>query len=201
MAFTYFFRDMQTLELIVKYVIPEVKGHRYIRVWDAGCAHGPEPYSIAIMFRENMSHFMFRNVKIYASDIDNSSRFDKIIAEGVYPDVEIKRIPSEIREKYFSRNGQPGFYKISDEIKSCLTFTQHDLLSLKPVATDLDLVVCKNVLLHLRPEERINVIKMYHDVLVPGGFFVTEQTQKMPTELQGLFQQIVGNAQLFRKVE
>ena len=201
MAFTYFFRDMQTLELIVKYVIPEVKGHRYIRVWDAGCAHGPEPYSIAIMFRENMSHFMFRNVKIYASDIDNSSRFDKIIADGVYPEVEIKRIPSEIREKYFSRNGQPGYYKIADEIKSRLTFTQHDLLSLKPVATDLDLIVCKNVLLHLRPEERVNVIKMYHDVLVPGGFFVTEQTQKMPTELQGLFQQIVGNAQLFRKVE
>jgi len=201
MAFTYFFRDMQTLELIVKYVVPEVKGHRYIRVWDAGCAHGPEPYSIAIMFRENMSHFMFRNVKIFASDIDNSSRFDKIIAEGVYPDVEIKRIPSEIRERYFSRNGQPGFYEISDEIKSCLTFTQHDLLSLKPVATDLDLIVCKNVLLHLRPEERVNVMKMYHDVLVPGGFFVTEQTQKMPTELQGLFQQIVGNAQLFRKLE
>ena len=201
MAFTYFFRDMQTLELITKYVIPEVKGNRHIRIWDAGCAHGPEPYSIAIMFRENMSHFMFRNVKIYASDIDTSSRFDEIITKGIYPEVEIKRIPSEIRKKYFSENGQPGHYKISDEIKSRLTFTQHDLLSLKPVATDLNLIVCKNVLLHLKPAERVEVIKMYHDVLVPGGFFVTEQTQKMPNELQGLFQQIVGNAQLFRKME
>jgi len=201
MAFTYFFRDMQTLELIIKYVIPEVKGNRHIRVWDAGCAHGPEPYSIAIMLRENMSHFMFRNVKIYASDIDTSSRFDEIIANGIYPEVEIKRIPSEIREKYFSENGQSGHYKISDEIKSRLTFTQHDLLSLKPVATDLNLIVCKNVLLHLKPAERVEVIKMYHDVLVPGGFFVTEQTQKMPTELEPLFQRIVGNAQLFRKME
>jgi len=201
MAFTYFFRDMQTLELIIKYVIPEVKGNRHIRVWDAGCAHGPEPYSIAIMFRENISHFMFRNVKIYASDIDTSSRFDEIIANGIYPEVEIKRIPSEIRKKYFSKNGRPGFYKISDEIKSRLTFTQHDLLSLKPIATDLNLIVCKNVLLHFKPKERVEVIKMYHDVLVPGGFFVTEQTQKMPVELEPLFQQVVGNAQLFRKVE
>jgi chemotaxis protein methyltransferase CheR len=201
MAFTYFFRDMQTLELIVKYVIPEVKGHRYIRVWDAGCAHGPEPYSIAIMFRENMSHFMFRNVKIYATDIDTSSRFGEIIAEGVYPDVEIKRIPPEIREKYFGRNGRPGFYKISDEIKSCLTFTQHDLLSLKPVAADLNLIVCKNVLLHLKPEEQVDVIKMYHDVLVPGGFFVTEHTQKLPDEVAGLFEKVVSHGQLFRKVE
>lgn len=199
MAFTYFFRDMQTLELITKYVIPEVKGHRHIRVWDAGCAHGPEPYSIAIMFRENMGHFMFRNVKIYASDIDTSSRFDEIIAEGIYPEVEIKRIPSEIRKKYFAKNGQPGYYKISDEIKSSLVFIQHDLLSLKPVATDLNLIVCKNVLLHFSPKERIDVIKMYHDVLAPDGFFVTEQTQKMPVELEPLFQQVVGNAQLFRK--
>jgi len=200
MAFTYFFRDMLTLELITKYVIPQVKGHRHIRVWDAGCAHGPEPYSIAIMFRENMSHFMFRNVRIYASDIDTSSRFDEIIAKGIYPEGEIKRIPSEIRKKYFSKNGRPGYYEISDEIKSCLTFTQHDLLSLKPVATDFNLIVCKNVLLHLKPKERVDVIKMYHAVLVPGGFFVTEQTQKMPMELESHFQQVVGNAQLFRKV-
>ncbi|RKY08976.1 MAG: chemotaxis protein CheR [Planctomycetota bacterium] len=200
MAFTYFFRDMLTLELITKYVIPQVKGHRHIRVWDAGCAHGPEPYSVAIMFRENMSHFMFRNVKIYASDIDTSSRFGEIIVNGVYPEGEIKRIPSEIRKKYFSKNGRPGYYEISDEIKSCLTFTQHDLLSLTPVATDFNLIVCKNVLLHLKPKERVDVIKMYHDVLVPGGFFVTEQTQKMPMELESHFQQVVGNAQLFRKV-
>jgi chemotaxis protein methyltransferase CheR len=200
MAFTYFFRDMQTLDLITKYVIPEVKGHRYIRIWDAGCAHGPEPYSIAIMFRESMSHFMFRNVKIYASDIDTSSRFAEIIANGIYPEGEIKRISPDIREKYFSKNGQPGYYQISDEIKSRLTFTQHDLLSLKPVATELNLIVCKNVLLHLKPTERVDVIKMYHDVLVPGGFFVAEQTQKMPIELEPFFQQVVGNAQLFRKV-
>jgi len=200
MAFTYFFRDMQTLDLITKYVIPEVKGNRHIKVWDAGCAHGPEPYSIAIMFRESMSHFMFRNLKIYASDIDTSSRFDEIIANGIYPEGEIKRIPSEIRKKYFSQNGQPGYYKISDEIKSRLTFTQHDLLSLTPVATDFNLIVCKNVLLHFKPAERVEVIKMYHDALVPGGFFVTEQTQKMPIEVVSLFEKVVGHSQLFRKV-
>jgi len=201
MAFTYFFRDMQTLELITKHVLPTLQGHKYIKVWDAGCAHGPEPYSIAIILRENMSHFMFRNVKIYATDIDTSSRFGEIIAEGVYPEDEIKRIPPEFRDKYFSRNGQPGYYKISDEIKSCLKFARHDLLSLTPAATDFNLIVCKNVLLHLRPNEQVDVIKMYHDVLLPGGFFVTEQTQKLPDEVAGLFEKVVSHGQLFRKVE
>ena len=200
MAFTYFFRDMQTLELITRYVIPELKGRRNIKIWDAGCAHGPEPYSIAIMFRENMGHFMFRNVKIYATDIDISSRFDKIIAEGIYPEAEIKRIPADIRKRYFSKADRPGCDKIADEIRARLSFAQHDLLSLEPVATGLALIVCKNVLLHFSPKERVEVIKMYHDVLVPGGFFVTEQTQKMPAEFEPLFRKVVSNGQLFSKI-
>jgi len=200
MAFTYFFRDMQTLELITTYVIPELKGRKHIKIWDAGCAHGPEPYSIAIMFRENMGHFMFRNVKIYATDIDTSSRFDEIIAEGIYPETEIKRIPADIRKRYFSKADRPGCDKIADEIRARLSFTQHDLLSLEPVATGLALIVCKNVLLHFNEKERIEVIRMFHNVLTSGGFFVTEQTQRMPAELEHLFQKVVSNGQLFSKI-
>ena len=69
MAFTYFFRDRQTLELVVEHALPVLKRRRYINVWDAGCAMGPEPYSIAIILRENMGRFLFRNVTIYATDI------------------------------------------------------------------------------------------------------------------------------------
>jgi chemotaxis protein methyltransferase CheR len=72
MAFTYFFRDVKSLELVSQIVLPEMRGHRYINVWDAGCAHGPEPYSLAITLREHTTHFLFRNIRIYATDIDVS---------------------------------------------------------------------------------------------------------------------------------
>jgi chemotaxis protein methyltransferase CheR len=42
---------------------------------------------------------------------------------------------------------------------------------------------------------------MFHRALCPGGFFATEQTQKMPRELAGLFEQVVSDGQLFRRVE
>jgi chemotaxis protein methyltransferase CheR len=42
-------------------------------------------------------------------------------------------------------------------------------------------------------------MQMFHDSL-EGGYFATEQTQKMPTELQGHFEPVVANAQLYRKV-
>ena len=52
MAFTYFFRDSHTLELTVKHMAPEVMGRSRIRIWDAGCAMGPEPYTLAMFLRE-----------------------------------------------------------------------------------------------------------------------------------------------------
>lgn len=199
MAFTYFFRDMQTLRLLTENVIPVLKGNRYIRVWDAGCAHGPEPYSVAIMIRENMSRFLFRNVHISATDIDISSQFGKIIKAGVYPKGEIQRIPEDVRQKYFKKTAESGYYQISEEIRKSVEYTQHDLLSLNPIRTGFNLIICKNVLLHFSCQQRIDVIRMYHSALHEGGFFITEQTQKLPIEVEGLFERLTNHGQLFRK--
>jgi len=199
MAFTYFFRDGQTLDLLAQHVIPNLKMHRHIHVWDAGCATGPEPYSIAITFREQMGHFAFRNVRVWATDIDESNGFGEIIAKGVYSDQETKRIPPEIRDKYFSPVGDNGFLQISNEIRKSVEFQRHDLLSLKAIRDGFGLIVCKNVLLHFSPEQRVEVIKMFHRTLSNEGYFVTERTQEMPPETNHLFRQVTNVGQLFRK--
>ena len=197
MAFTYFFRDLQTLELAVDLSLPTLKTRQHINVWDAGCAHGPEPYTVAILLREKMGDYAFRHTRIYATDI--ASQFGKTIKEGVYPDGEIKRIPDEIRLKYFRESGLPGQFQIDDEIRNCVRFQPSDLLALEPVSTDIGLIVCKNVLLHFQEAQRVDVIRMFHNSLQDNGFLVMEQTQKMPSELEGLFEQVVPHAQLFKK--
>jgi chemotaxis protein methyltransferase CheR len=199
MAFTYFFRDLQTLDMIRRHVLPSLRTRRYIHVWDAGCAMGPEPYSLAIILRENMGHMIFRNVKIHATDIDESGHFGDIIREGIYPEEQIKRIPEEIRARYFRKNGNPGYFEISEDIRNCVDYQKHDLLTLAPVRKDCGLIVCKNVLLHFNEAERIEVIRMFHGALESGGFFVTEQTQKIPPQVAGLWHQVVSNAQVYRK--
>lgn len=200
MAFTYFFRDLQTLETIRDQALPYLRTRRYIDIWDAGCAMGPEPYSLAIILRESMGYMYFRNVRIRATDIDISNLFGKTIAAGIYPREELERIPREYFLKYFSPADRPGFYQISAELRNAVLFQQHDLLTLKPVAEEIGLVLCKNVLLHFNEVERIEVIRMFHDVLMDGGYFVTEQTQKLPPECESLFEPVVPNAQLFRKI-
>jgi len=200
MAFTYFFRDLAALHAIREHVIPELRKHRYINVWDAGCAMGPEPYSLAIIFKETIGYYEFKRLKIFATDLDEESHdFGRAIAEGIYPEETVKRIPKDIFKKYFSLNNKPGYFKIADEIRGCVSFQKHDLRTLQPIRDNFGLIVCKNVLLHLQESERINVIKMFHKSLARGGFFVTEQTQKMPGETARLFKHIIPNVQLFQK--
>ena len=201
MAFTYFFRDLQTLEMIRDHVVPIMRTRRYIHVWDAGCAMGPEPYSLAITLRENMGVMIFRNVKIHATDMDTSNLFGEIIRAGIYPEEQLKRIPRAIFQKYFELTDKPGHVRVTAEIRKRVFYQRHDLLSLQPVRKDLVLILCKNVLLHFKPAERIHVLKMFHEALEDGGFFATEQTQKIPEELEGFFEPVVSNAQLFRKVK
>ncbi len=201
MAFTFFFRDMQTLEMVRDYVLPALRTSRYINIWDAGCAMGPEPYSLAIILRENMGHMIFRNLKIYATDIDGNDQFGKIIRNGVYPRQQVERIPRDIFNKYFTPAGEPDHFVIAEEIRNAVLFQQHDLLTLTPVRKGFGLIICKNVLLHFSEGERVKVMRMFHDALAEGGFLATEHTQKMPDELTGLFEPVVSNAQLFRKVQ
>jgi chemotaxis protein methyltransferase CheR len=200
MAFTYFFRDMPVLELTIRHLIPYVMGRSNIYIWDAGCAMGPEPYSLAILLAESMGNFSFRNLRIIASDIDESGDFDKIIDEGVYNEEPLSRIPPDLLAKYFSPANEKGFYKLNNIIINSVKYMRHDLLSLKSIRDDFSLIVCKNVLLHFQQNERIEVIKMFHDSLAQGGLLVMEQTQKLPDEVTHLFDRVVSDGQLFKKL-
>ena len=200
MAFTYFFTDLQTLEEIRDHALPYLMSRQYINIWDAGCAMGQEPYSLSIVLREKIGHMYFRNVKIFATDIDESNLFENIISEGSYLEEQTQRIPKEIFNKYFKPDNKERHFKLNEEIRKSVTFKKHDLLSLVPPKKDFGLIMCKNVLLHFNEEQRIKVIKMYYNSLIEGGYLAMEQTQKLPKEVQHLFEPVVSNAQVFKKI-
>ncbi|MGB9144770.1 MAG: CheR family methyltransferase [Acidobacteriaceae bacterium] len=201
MAFTFFFRDQQVLERVVEHCLPAMAGRNHPRIWDAGVAMGQEPYTLSILFAERMGHFAFNNLRIEATDVEGTGQFARIIEAGLYPEEELSRLPEGILEKYFAANGEPGHLRVIDKIRQRVTYRWHDLLSCREIGQNYSLVLCKNVLLHFHPEERIEVLRMFHRALAPGGFFATEQTQEMPRELASLFEQVIPDGQLFRKVE
>ena len=198
MAFTFFFRDVEPLEHAVRFLMSTASGRSRVRIWDAGCAMGPEPYTLAILLAESMNPFAFRNVQLFATDYD--APLLEILKEGVYPWEELQRIPTELFQKYFQPAEKGEQFRVIDQIRQCIQPSVHDLLTYKAIRDGFSLIVCKNVLLHFQPEQRIEVIRMFHKALEPGGIFITEHTQKLPEELSPLFKQLVSDRQVFGKI-
>lgn len=199
MAFSFFFRDLPILESAVSFMHERFIGQSRIRVWDAGCAMGYELFTLSILLAEKFGHFGYRNLLIHASDIEKE--FGEIIHKAEYNYGDVERIPQHFLEKYFEKSEETGLYTVSEHLRSQIEFHHHDLLSLRPVAESLSLIICKNVLLHLQPEERIAVLRMFHRSLAPGGILATENTQKMPAELDGYFELLCNDAQVYRRLE
>ena len=201
LAFTFFFRDQQVLEQMVDNLVPTLAGRSHPRIWDAGVAMGQEPYTLSIMLAERMGHFAFENVRIDATDVEDTGQFAHSIRAGMYPRDELSRLPAGILEKYFEPNGQPGYFRAIDRIRRRVNYQRHDLLSFQEIGQGYSLVLCKNVLLHFQPLERIEVLRMFHRALAPGGLFATEQTQEMPPAIAPMFARVFPDSPVFRKIE
>ena len=200
MAFTFFFRDRHTLEQMTRNLKPLVENYSRIKIWDAGCAMGPEPYTFGIIFAEELGRNDYKKVSILASDIDETSNFKEIVQHGVYPKSDLSRMPEHIFENWFQPTEKENHYQIDALIRNSVNFIQHDLLTLVPPDNNFNAIICKNVLLHFQPSERIEVFKMFHSVLVDGGLLTTEQTQQLPDECKHLFEKVVSDANIYRKI-
>ena len=200
MGFTFFYRDEQTLSLAIDLFLPYIQNRAIINIWSAGCSLGQEPYTFAIMLRERMRPFQFRNVKIFATDLDEYDQFGQTITTGIYPAADIARIPQEIQDQYFLKAPDiPDHVEVIEEIRHTIEFHKHDLLTLKPIRLGFQLIICKNVLLHFNEEQQQSILHMFWEALEVGGFLLHEQTQKIPDTLIDLFEQPISNAQIYRK--
>jgi len=200
MAFTFFMRDQPTLEHAADHMIPYASGRSRIKIWDAGSALGQETYTIAMIFAEKMNPFGFKNLRIDSTDYDQANNFGEVVTAATYPAEELQRTPAALLEKYFGPAARPGHSRAKAILRARVFFQYHDLLSLQPVGLDYCLIVCKNVLLHFQYPERVEVFKMFHQALAPGGYLANENTQKLPQEVAHLFTQVVPDAQLYKKV-
>jgi chemotaxis protein methyltransferase CheR len=155
---------------------------------------------LAILLAEKMNAFAFRNLEIHATDYDEPLL--QKLRDGSYPYEELKRVPEAYFEKYFEPvSDHRDWFRVVENLRRAMIVQHHDLLSCIPVRNNFSLIVCKNVLLHFRQEQRVEVIRMFHQALEPKGLFITEHTQKMPLEAAGFFEQVGSDAQLFRKID
>jgi chemotaxis protein methyltransferase CheR len=76
-------------------------------------------------------------------------------------------VPPDILAKYFVAE-PAGTYAVRDSIKSRITFKKHDLLS-DPYPSDIDLILCRNVVIYFTEEAKSYIYSGFANALRPGG--------------------------------
>ena len=166
-----FFRNPEQWEYLENEVIPRLKDRSKVRIWSAACSTGDEPYSLAVLFLKYLPRIRF---SITATDIDDLSL--AAAREGIYTSKSIKCVPEEFRG-YFTQVGNDS-YAIAPEIKKCVNFKKHNLLK-DEFPRNMDLLVCRNVLIYFTEEKKEELFSQFYDSLGRGGILFLGNTEQM----------------------
>ena len=159
---TGFFRDPEAFDVLRKQVIPELidrasTNGRILRVWSAGCATGEEAYSIALVIADQLGpDFPEWSVKIFATDL--AADAINFARRGLYPENVLSDLPDDYRQRFFERIDHG--YRISKMLRETVIFGQQDVSRGVPFPR-IDLVVCRNLLIYLKPELQQTVLDLF----------------------------------------
>lgn len=169
---TEFFRNPLQWEVLEKNVLPLLLAkNRRIKVWSAACSTGDEPYSIAM----TLSKFLPLNqIQIMATDIDQEV-LEKA-QQGFYTERNLINLPHDFQQRYMLPVS--GGFEIKPEMKRCITFKQHNLLK-DPYPSNMDLIVCRNVLIYFTEEAKRSIYKQFNHCLVDGGILFVGSTEQI----------------------
>lgn len=168
-----FYRNPEQWKVLKEKVFPDLVKNfgQTLKIWSAACSTGDEPYSLVMA----LSDFVPLNrIQIMATDIN-----DLVIEKakiGLYSEKSIASVPEDKKKEFFTKNG--NFYQISDRVKKCVTFKQHNLLK-DPFPTGMHLIVCRNVLIYFTEEAKDEIFEKYYRSLANEGVLFIGSTEQI----------------------
>ncbi|MDB2414572.1 protein-glutamate O-methyltransferase CheR [Rickettsiales bacterium] len=176
---TGFFREghhFDHLEEHLRMVAKNLSGDRKIRIWSSASSSGQEPYSIAMTAHKALPKIASLDLKILATDID-TNMINKC-KEGIYPKLELEKIPAEYKGKYISDIGNEQI-QMSDKLKKIITFKNLNLLGPWPMKGMFDVIFCRNVIIYFdKPTQKALFERMY-EILKPGGILYLGHSESL----------------------
>lgn len=168
-----FFRNVSQWKVLEEQIIPSLikNSNRILNVWSSACSTGEEPYSLAMLLTK---FYNLNKINILATDIDISA-LDKAKA-GIYDEKALANVPREFIDKYFEKSEKA--YKIKDEIKKTVNFKRMDLLK-DPFPKNMDLILCRNVMIYFTNEAKDLLYKKFYDSLNDNGVLFVGSTEQI----------------------
>ncbi|WP_338021143.1 protein-glutamate O-methyltransferase CheR [Bacillus piscicola] len=168
---TQFFRNMPQWSILEKELPKLLAGKTRIKAWSAACSTGEEPYSLAMLLMNMPS---LQGIDIVATDLDENAL--RKAREASYTVESMKELPASYKTKYFHK--ESTHYKLAQEVKNNVTFKRHNLLS-DPYERDVDLIICRNVMIYFTEETKKEIYQRFADALRPGGLLFVGNTEQI----------------------
>ncbi|MCK6451227.1 MAG: protein-glutamate O-methyltransferase [Alphaproteobacteria bacterium] len=186
-----FFRDIKPFEIFKAKVLPDLmvarQSSRTIRIWSAASSGGQEPYSLAMLLKEEGAKLANWRIEIVATDI-SVEMLEKAKA-GSYSQFEVQRgLPINLLLKYFKQAGDK--WQIDAALRGMVKYREFNLLDDPATLGRFDVIFCRNVLIYFDPPTKAKVLDRISRVLMPDGVLylggaetvigVTEKFQPLP---------------------
>lgn len=167
---TLFFRDTRPFDVLRTQFLPSLMTARAsaktLRIWSAACSTGQEPYSIAMLLKEEAPKFAGWRTSIVATDIARNV-LSKAKA-GVYSQFEVQRgLPIRLLVKYFKQIGTQ--WEIAGEVRSMVEFREHNITRDAAPGSGFDIVFCRNLLIYFDQDLKRQVLSHIADAMAPDG--------------------------------
>ncbi len=180
---TTFFRDPAVWESLRAHVVVPLldttSSDEPIRIWVPGCATGEEVYSLAILFREELSRRDAANeLVIFGSDVDQSAL--STAREGLYPAAIAADVSDARLGRYFRAESE--HYRVTNEIRDCVVFAVHNVLR-DPPFSKLHLLSCRNLLIYLDRELQQQLQNVFRYGLRDDGFLLIGISESADADL------------------
>jgi chemotaxis protein methyltransferase CheR len=174
------FRDPAVFSALRREVLPRLSSFPHLNVWQAGCAHGEEVYSLAILLQEAG---LWDRTQIYATDISDAAL--ERAREGIYPASQLELFSRNYRES----GGEGNFLdyctvrynllKIRADLHQQITFANHNLAA-DGVFGEMHLILCRNVLIYFTEPLQQRVLELFASAIVRGGFLCLGSKEVLP---------------------
>jgi chemotaxis protein methyltransferase CheR len=168
---TSLFRDPAVFNMLGERALPELAdGRDELRIWSAGCSHGAEAYSIAMLVAE-----MGLLNSTYLLGTDCRSEATARAATGAFDATEVRTVPMPMIQKYFYAEGH-GFVA-KPWLRQALHWRTADLLSVHEPGS-WDMILCRNVAMYINGESAAALWERFENSLRPGGVLVLGKAER-----------------------
>jgi chemotaxis protein methyltransferase CheR len=101
----------------------------------------------------------------------------KAIRGGPYNQEEIQNLTPQQRLDYLQADGPPYYVKVN--LQKNIEFREHNLLQ-NPFPEDMDLIVCRNVVIYFTNDAKEMLYQKFQRALRPGGVLFVGATEIIP---------------------